>query len=83
MAGTTAIKDIEGRVALVTGAAAGIGKAVAEDLAARGASVVIADIDLDGAEKVAQSIEAGGGRAAAFRMDSASKEDNKAAVDFA
>ncbi|WP_144791573.1 SDR family NAD(P)-dependent oxidoreductase [Kocuria palustris] len=77
------MRDFEDRVALVTGAAAGIGRAVAEDLAARGAKVVIADLNEEGATAVAEAIAADGGEAAAFRMDSASKEDNRAAVEFA
>jgi NAD(P)-dependent dehydrogenase (short-subunit alcohol dehydrogenase family) len=47
---------LQGRVALVTGGASGIGRATAERLAAGGACVVVADIDLDGAEKVCAGI---------------------------
>lgn len=57
---------LEKRVAVVTGAAHGIGKAIAQRLAAEGASVVIADIDQDAASACASSI---GGDAAAFPVD--------------
>ena len=46
--------SLDGKVALVTGAATGIGEAIAGVLAAAGAHVFVADIDDDGAERVAQ-----------------------------
>ena len=55
--GTT---DLTGRTALVTGAASGIGAAVAATLAGRGAQVTVADVDGDAAERVARDV---GGRA--------------------
>ena len=56
------------RVAIVTGAASGIGRATAVDLARDGATVVVADIDLAGAEKVAAEIR-GSGKATAIQID--------------
>ena len=48
--------DITGKVAIVTGAAVGIGRAIARRLAAAGASVVVADIDASGGERTAELI---------------------------
>ncbi|MDO8186961.1 SDR family NAD(P)-dependent oxidoreductase [Conexibacter sp. JD483] len=58
-----------GRTAVVTGAASGIGEACARLLAAEGAAVVVGDLDGDGAARVAQEIEAAGGRALAIATD--------------
>jgi NAD(P)-dependent dehydrogenase (short-subunit alcohol dehydrogenase family) len=62
-------------VALVTGGARGIGAALVRRLAARGASVVVADLDLDAARAVADAVSG-----AAVRCDVSSAEDNAAAV---
>ncbi|HST42398.1 MAG TPA: SDR family NAD(P)-dependent oxidoreductase [Conexibacter sp.] len=59
----------EGRAAVVTGAASGIGEACARLLAAEGAAVVVGDLDGDGAERVAGEIRAAGGRAVAVTAD--------------
>ena len=58
-----------GRIALVTGAASGIGAGTAKLLAEAGAVVALADRDLEGAEQAAAAIRAGGGSAAAFAVD--------------
>lgn len=68
---------MEGRVAVVTGAGSGIGRASAELLAQAGAAVVCTDARGDAAEETAASITAGGGTASAFAMD----VTDKAAVD--
>ena len=60
---------LTGRVAAVTGAAHGIGRATALALGAAGAAVVIMDIDADSAEAVAEEIRSDGGRATAARVD--------------
>lgn len=73
----------EKKVALVTGGASGIGEAIAKELAAGGASVVVTDIDLENATRVANEIEALGGSASAFKQDTAVPEESKAAVDYA
>ena len=61
--------DITGDTAIVTGGASGIGAAVARALAARGAVVVVADINTEGAQKVADGIKGEGGNALAVRVD--------------
>ncbi len=60
---------VEGKVAIVTGSGANIGEACAKMLAAQGASVVVADINLAGAERVAGEIAAAGGTAMAHVVD--------------
>jgi NAD(P)-dependent dehydrogenase (short-subunit alcohol dehydrogenase family) len=60
---------IKDRVAIITGAASGIGKGCALAMARAGASVVVADIDLDGAKAVAEAIRSAGHHAAAARCD--------------
>ncbi len=57
------------RVALVTGAAQGIGRAIAETLADRGAAVGVGDVNLDGAAEVADGIRRAGGRVAVIPFD--------------
>jgi rhamnulose-1-phosphate aldolase/alcohol dehydrogenase len=63
--------ELAGRVALITGGASGIGRATARLLAARGAHVVVADLNLDGAQEVADELLAAHGlrRALAVRVD--------------
>lgn len=60
---------IEGRVAIVTGAAHGLGRAYAHRLARHGAAVVVADIDEAGAADVAADVQQAGGRAMAIGVD--------------
>jgi 3-oxoacyl-[acyl-carrier protein] reductase len=60
------VNGLEGRVAVVTGAASGVGRGIAEVLAAEGAAVVVADIDSGAAERVAGEL---GGEALAVEVD--------------
>lgn len=68
----------ENKVAVVTGAAQGIGAAYARALAAEGAAVVVADLNVDAGEAVAAAIEADGGRAIFVETDVASAESANA-----
>jgi 2-hydroxycyclohexanecarboxyl-CoA dehydrogenase len=66
---TTAISRLIGKAALVTGAAQGIGRAIATRLAEEGAKVAIADIQEDGAASTAAELTSAGLRARAVRLD--------------
>ncbi|MEO1081564.1 MAG: SDR family NAD(P)-dependent oxidoreductase [Pseudomonadota bacterium] len=70
----------DGRTAVVTGAATGIGYAIAEALAESGATVIVADIDLSGASEAAASL---GNGALAVKVDVARHEEVEAMVAFA
>ncbi len=59
----------EGKVAIITGGASGIGAALGRELARAGAEVVVADRQIDLAERVASEIRSGGGRASAVEVD--------------
>ena len=61
--------NLSGKVAVVTGAASGIGKAIALTFAANGAAVGIADLNIGGAQAVVDEIEKAGGKALALAMD--------------
>jgi rhamnulose-1-phosphate aldolase/alcohol dehydrogenase len=76
-------KELARRIALVTGAASGIGRAVARRLGAEGAHVVVGDLDEAGARRTADEIvaAAGAGRALGLRMDVTSERSVRAAFE--
>ena len=61
--------DIKGRSAVVTGGGSGIGAGIAKELARQGAAVGVADIKIENAQKVADDINAAGGKAVALHVD--------------
>ena len=75
--------DIAGRVALVTGAGAGIGRATAVRLAREGAAVGVADFDDGAGQETVDEIEAASGRAGFVHVDVAREADVRAMTDFA
>jgi NAD(P)-dependent dehydrogenase (short-subunit alcohol dehydrogenase family) len=75
--------DFHGQTVIVTGAGRGLGRLYAKDLAARGASVVVNDIDAGVAEEVVVEIEKSGGTATASRDSVEAPEGGQAIVDAA
>ena len=73
---------LAGKVAIVTGGAQGVGEAIVRGLAAEGAHVVIADIQLDKAGDVAADLENAGGKALAIQTDVSDEGQVRAMVDM-
>ncbi|VCA43966.1 3-hydroxybutyrate dehydrogenase [Burkholderia pseudomallei] len=73
--------NLNGKAAIVTGAASGIGKEIALELARAGAAVAIADLNQDGANAVAELIEQAGGRAIGVAMDVTNEDAVNAGID--
>lgn len=78
---TSVQQDLSGKVAVVTGAGRGLGKAIAKVLADRGAHVVITDRELDPAEQAAASIRAAGGKASPISFDVAEPDQVEQAFE--
>lgn len=71
----------QNKIAMVTGGASGIGHGLCKALASAGASVIIADIDINGARNTAQAINGMGGRATAVSLNVAQAEDVQATLE--
>ena len=74
------MKGLDGKVAIVTGGGSGLGEAIGKALASRGVKVVLSDINLQGAERVAREIERAGGSASAVQEDTARPSDSEKVV---
>jgi acetoin reductase-like protein len=74
---------LEGKVAAVTGAGSGMGRAIAEGYAREGAKVVVADLNLDAAQQTVQGITDQGGEAIAIQTDVRDESQAQAMVDAA
>jgi NAD(P)-dependent dehydrogenase (short-subunit alcohol dehydrogenase family) len=72
--------DLSGKAALVTGAARGIGAAIATRLAEAGAAVMISDLNLGQAQETAAAIRANGGKADALQADVSRKDDAERSI---
>ncbi len=76
-------RELAGKIAIVTGAARGMGRAVAERLTAAGASLVINDVDAHGAKRTADDLSKSGGEAISVRGDVTVAADVRRIVDAA
>jgi NAD(P)-dependent dehydrogenase (short-subunit alcohol dehydrogenase family) len=77
------MKGLDGKTAIVTGGGSGLGEAIGKALAREGVRVVLADIKLEGAERVAREIVSAGGEASAVQEDTANPSDSEQAVAHA
>jgi NAD(P)-dependent dehydrogenase (short-subunit alcohol dehydrogenase family) len=77
------MKGLDGKVAIVTGGGSGLGEAIGKALAREGVKVVLSDINLKGAERVAEEITSSGGTASTVQQDSAKPADSERVVSFA
>jgi NAD(P)-dependent dehydrogenase (short-subunit alcohol dehydrogenase family) len=77
------MQGLDGKVAIVTGGGSGLGEAIGKALAREGVKVVLSDINLKGAERVAEEITSSGGTASAVQQDTAKAADSERVVSFA
>ena len=76
------MSQLANKIAMITGGASGIGKATALKLASRGATVVISDLNLEGAQAVAEEIQQIGGKASAVQCDIGDEASISSAIDY-
>ncbi len=79
--GEQTLRSLEGKVAIVTGAAQGIGRAIAETLARHGADIAVADLDSGRSRETAEAVEKLGRRALTVKVNVADWDDVKGMVD--
>lgn len=83
MNASSSLFDLTGKVAVITGASRGIGRAIAERLAEHGAKILVSSRKLDACEEVVRAIEAKGGEAYAHACNISRKEDLQSLVNAA
>src|SRR5690606_35483278 len=74
---TRCTMQFDGKTAIVTGAASGLGRAIALKLAERGARLIVSDIDEEGGSQTVESIGSKGGKASFCKADTSKPEDNE------
>jgi len=75
--------ELNGKIALVTGAASGIGRGISAVLAKQGATVIVADIDLSGARSVSDEISNSGSKSESIHLDVTSRDSSESVVSYA
>ncbi|MDY6051391.1 MAG: SDR family NAD(P)-dependent oxidoreductase, partial [Rothia sp. (in: high G+C Gram-positive bacteria)] len=75
--------DFTGKIATVSGAGSGLGRAISLKLAELGASVLVTDINLDAAQETAETIIQAGGTASALQADTSNYDDHVKVVETA
>lgn len=79
----TDFSSVKGKVAIVTGAADGLGKAIAQCFAENGIKVIVSDIHAEKGLRVVEEMKANGGEASFFKADVSKEDEVKGLVDFA